>query len=297
MADAARESGWRPSRRAALLLALVLVTGVYAAAGRTLTAPLAENKVEIADLTWVEVRELVRHGWTTAIVPSGGLEQNGPHLVIGKHDRVVGETARRIAAGLGRTLVTPVVSFVPEGRHWPPTGHLRFPGTIGVTDEVFAGTLDGIARSLKNAGFRLICLVADHGESLKPQRAVAERLSREWQADGVRVLSVDGYTADPQQLAWLAGEGETPGTIGRHGGIQDTSELMAAYPAGVRAGAGPPSLLSEETGGDGDPSRASAERGRALLDMKVEAALAEIRAVREPASPPAAGDLALRRID
>ncbi len=293
-----RKLGWRPSRRAALLLALVLVTGIYAATvGRPLTAPLPENKVEIADLTWVEVRELVRHGWTTAIVPSGGLEQNGPHLVIGKHDRIVGETARRIAAGLGRTLVTPVVSFVPEGRHWPPTGHLRFPGTIGVTDEVFAGTLDGIARSLKNAGFRLICLVADHGDSLKPQRAVAERLSREWEAEGVRVLSVDGYTADPQQPAWLAREGETPGTIGRHGGIQDTSELMAAYPAGVRAGAGPASLLSEETGGDGDPSRASAERGRALLAMKVEAAMTAIRAALEPGSPPAARGLALRRAD
>lgn len=277
------------SRRAALAIALaVACLGSLMVAQRPLTAPLPDT-IEISDLTWVEVREFVRHGYTTVIVPSGGLEQNGPNLIIGKHDRVVTYTARRIATALGRTLVTPVVSFVPEGRHWPPTGHMRFPGTIGVTEEVFAGTLDGIARSLKAAGFQTICLIADHGESLPPQKQVAERLSREWAAEGVKVMSVDGYTADPQQVAWLKRQGETDGTIGRHGGIQDTAELMAADPAGVRPlGAASRSFLTEATGADGDPARASAEQGRALLDMKVDAAVAEIRSRM-------AGGLALRR--
>lgn len=245
---------------------------------RPLTAPLPDT-FEIADLTWVEVRNLVGHGYTTALVPSGGLEQNGPHLTIGKHDRIVAYTARRIASALGGTLVTPVVSFVPQGRTSPPTGHMRFPGTLGVPDEVFAGTLEGIARSLKAGGFRTICFIADHGESLPVQKAVAARLGREWAGEGVRVISVDGYTADAAQIAWLKSEGETSASIGRHGGIQDTSELMAAHPAGVKLERWTERpLMSEPAGADGDPSRASAERGRRLLDMKIEAAVAGITA-------------------
>jgi creatinine amidohydrolase len=276
----------RRQRRVFALTAALALTGTLALAQRPLTAPLP-GEVEIAELTWVEVRSLVEHGFTTAIVPSGGLEQNGPHLAIGKHDRIVAYTAKRIAAALGRTLVTPVVSFVPEGSYAPATGHMRFPGTIGVPDEVFAGTLEGIARSLKAGGFRTICFIADHGESLPVQNAVAERLGREWAGEGVKVVSVKSYTADATQLAWLAEQGETPASIGRHGGIQDTSELMAAYPGGVKLErwTNRPAW-SEPTGADGDPTRGSAERGRKLLDLKIEAALADIRAAQ--------GELALR---
>jgi creatinine amidohydrolase/Fe(II)-dependent formamide hydrolase-like protein len=165
---------------------------------------------------------------------------------------------------------------------------MRFPGTIGVSEEVFTGTLDGVARSLKAAGFRTICFIADHGGSVPAQNAVAERLTREWAGEGVKAVSIAGYTADPAQLAWLQSEGETPASIGRHGGIQDTSELLAAHPAGVKLErwADRPAW-SEPTGADGDPTRASRERGLKLLDMKVEAAITEIRAAR--------GELALRR--
>ena len=273
-------------RRIFALAAAVAIGGMLALAPRSLTAPLPDQ-VEIAELTWVEVRGLVEHGFTTALVPSGGLEQNGPHLAIGKHDRIVAYTAKRIAAALGRTLVTPVVSFVPQGSYDPPTGHMRFPGTIGVPPEVFAGTLEGIARSLKAAGFRTICFIADHGESLPVQNAVAERLGRDWAGEGVKVVSVKGYAADTAQVAWLKSEGETPASIGRHGGIQDTSELLAAHPGGVKPErwTGRPAW-SEPTGADGDPTRASAERGIRLLDMKIEAAVAEISAAR--------GEVALR---
>ena len=155
-------------------LALLVAAGV--AIERPLTAPISP-KVEIAELTWVEVRTAIEHGFTTVIVPSGGLEQNGPHMIIGKHDHIVQATARQIAEKLGRTLIAPVVSYVPEGQYDPPTGHMRFPGTIGVPEDVFAGTLEGIARSLKAAGFKTICFIADHGGSGKPQADVARRLN------------------------------------------------------------------------------------------------------------------------
>src|SRR5262249_47384505 len=152
---------------------------VLAFASRPLTAPLP-NTIKLTDMTWLEVRSAVEHGYTRVIVPSGGIEQNGPHMILGKHDHIVGFTAERIASELGHTLVAPVVSFVPQGDYAPPSGNLRFPGTLGVPDAVFAGVLEGIARSLRSAGFKTICFIADHGGSAKAQSEWAARASQEW---------------------------------------------------------------------------------------------------------------------
>lgn len=271
-----------PRRFPALKLALSAVVGLVialAVAQRPLTAPLP-NTVAIADMTWVEVRSAIARGYTTVIVPSGGIEQNGPHMILGKHDYIVRANAERIAAQLGHTLVAPIISFVPEGDYDPPTGHLRFPGTIGVSEAAFAAVLDGVARSLKGSGFATICFIADHAGSLKPQAEVAARLSQEWAAQGVRVIDVSDYYAEEPQTRFLTEQGETPATIGQHAGIPDTSELMAAHPAGVdiaRFAEAPFTL--EPNGVSGDPMKASAERGRALLDIKVAAAVRQIKAL------------------
>jgi creatinine amidohydrolase len=254
----------------------------FALAERPLTAPLPAT-LEIADMTWVEVQSAIARGYTTAIVPSGGIEQNGPHMILGKHDRIVRFAAEKIAAQLGHALVAPVISFVPEGVFDPPTGHLRFPGTIGVSEEVFAGVLDGIARSLKAGGFTTICFIADHGGSVKPQADVAARLTREWAAKNVRVIDVSDYYADEAETAFLKAQGETPAAIGQHAGIADTSELMAVDPQGVDLArfADAPFTLAPN-GVSGDPMRATAERGRALMAIKVAAAVRQIKAQAAP---------------
>jgi creatinine amidohydrolase len=273
-----------PSRRRSVLkLALVaLASGALALtiATEPLTAPLP-NTLKMADMTWVEVRSAVAQGYTRVIVPSGGIEQNGPHMILGKHDHIVSFASERIASELGRTLVAPVVSYVPEGRYAPPEGNMRFPGTIGVPDEVYAGVLEGIARSLKLAGFKTICLIADHGGSARPQAEVAQRLTREWESDGIKVISVDDYygAAGEEQNKLLITQGETLKSIGQHAGITDTSELMAIHPQGVDLSRlAQLAFPREPTGADGDARRATAERGRALLALKVDAAVRQIRA-------------------
>jgi creatinine amidohydrolase len=253
-----------------------------ALAQKPLTAPLPATR-DLADMTWVEVKSAIAQGYTTVIVPSGGIEQNGPHMVLGKHDRIVRFAATRIAAELGQTLVAPVISFVPEGAYDPPSGHLRFPGTIGVSEEAFAGVLEGVARSLKAGGFTTICFIADHAGSLKPQAEVAERLAREWAGTATQVIAVADYYADAAETAFLTAQGETPASIGAHAGIADTSELMAVDPAGVDLArfADAPFTLAPN-GVSGNPLRASAERGQALMDLKVTAAVREIKARRYP---------------
>jgi creatinine amidohydrolase/Fe(II)-dependent formamide hydrolase-like protein len=262
------------------LVAAAALVGGLAAVSRPLTAP-APRTVEIADMTWIEVRDAVRRGVDTVIVPSGGIEANGPHLTIGKHQHIVALTARLIAEGHGRALAAPVIAHVPQGSFDPPSDNMTLPGTIGVTEAVFEGVLDGTARSLKSAGFRRIVFMADHGGSVAPQGRVAARLGAEWRAAGVSVLALDAYNteAEAAQQALLAARGETADTIGRHAGLQDTAELMAAHPAGVmmdRLARLIPSL--EADGSSGAPGRATPELGRQLIEIKVRAGLAQLRA-------------------
>ncbi len=237
--------------------------------------------VQLEDLTWTEVRALMADGYKTVIVPTGGVEQNGPHMVLGKHDYIVRHTADRIARERGKTLVAPVIAYVPEGDIARREGHMAFPGTISVPDSVFAGLLDATARSLRAHGFTAILFLGDSYGNQPAQKAVAEHLDAKWREQGVRVIHLDAYYSGNGQVEWLREQGETNGTIGGHAGIRDTSELLAVHPKGIRRNRMRPHTAPgmARSGVNGDPTRASAERGRVMLDLKVAAALRQIRAL------------------
>src|SRR5262249_5597137 len=137
--------------------------------------------------------DLIKSGKTTAIIPTGGTEQNGPHMALGKHNARVKALAEKIARGLGNALVAPVVAYVPEGRVTPPTGHMRFAGTITVPDDVFQKVLESAAKSLRSHGFRDIVFLGDHGSSQAAQKAAAAKLDREWAPGPARAYAVVEY--------------------------------------------------------------------------------------------------------
>ncbi|MEQ1696215.1 MAG: creatininase family protein [Hyphomicrobiaceae bacterium] len=267
-----------PRRKIAFGVAAVLLLSL-AVPKQLLTAPLP-NVVELKDMTWVEARSAIQAGYTTVIVPTGGIEQNGPHMILGKHDYIVGQAASAIARNVGRTLVAPVVSYVPQGDYDPPTGHLRFPGTMGVPEAVFEGVLEGIAKSLKAGGFKTILFIGDHGGSQPAQKAVSDRLSKTWNSTGVRVASIDAYYDDKAQVKRLLSQGQSLEAIGQHASVIDTSELLSVKPSGVDLSRyRKVSMAIEPTGVSGDPSTASPERGTGLLAMRIEAASAAIKAL------------------
>lgn len=265
----------------AQLACVVLGLAALVATTRVLPRAAPEKRgVALEDLTWTEVRAAIDAGTTTVIVPTGGTEQGGPHLVLGKHNRIVEHTARRVAERLGDALVAPVLAYVPQGEVDPPSHHMRYQGTISLPVPVFAAVLEHTARSLRQHGFKTICLLGDSMWNQEAQAEVAARLTKEWAQDGVLVLHVGDYYEKNGQLELLQGQGEALDAIGYHAGIRDTSELLAVHPAGVRrdqlrAGAG-----GESGDVDGDPTRASASRGWQLLELKVEAAVRQVRAAR-----------------
>lgn len=248
-------------------------------------APAFAAEVETERMTWIEIRDAVSAGQTTIIIPTGGTEQNGPHMITGKHNFVVRETARRIARRLGNALVAPVLAYVPEGDIAKREGHMAYPGTISVPPDVFEKVLTATATSFAVHGFKRIVFLGDSGPNQAPQRAVAADLSRRWAADGVRVINADSYYASNGGLEWLTAEGESDAVIGTHAAVRDTSELLAVFPAGIRSELS----AADKDGVVGDPRRATPGRGEKLLLLKVDAAIKDIEAaIQAPVPSPSA---------
>jgi len=254
---------------------LIALLAVTACAFAQAPAP-----VFIEDLTSPELRRAIDAGRTTVLVPIGGTEQNGPHMTLGKHNARVRALAERIAQTLGNALVAPVVAYVPEGGVAPPQAHMRFPGTITVTDAAFQTTLEYAARSFRLHGFRDIVFLGDHGTYQKDMKIVADRLNREWAATPVRVHAVEEYyrAAGPDYAKLLEKRGYRADEIGTHAALADTSLSLAVNPQSVRTD----QLQSAASGGRaagvyGDPRRASAELGKAGAELIVEETVTAIR--------------------
>lgn len=261
-----------------LVFAGIVAPAVYLNNSKS-TPLLLPEQVYMEDMTWMEMRQALTTGFDTVLIPTGGTEQNGAHMVLGKHNFIVKYTAGKIAQQLGKTLVAPVIAYVPEGNITPPSGHMRFTGTLSVPETVFAQTLEATAASLKQHGFKVIAFLGDSGGNQAMQKQVADKLNRLWQSQGVKILQIDSYYDINQQLNYLSSQGFSALEIGQHAGIRDTSELMAIYPQGIR----PPQLQDNshadfvKLGSDGDTSKASSLLGMSLIELKIKAAVAQIQ--------------------
>ena len=263
-------------RRPTLFLFLVALLAASATALAQAPASLF-----LEDLTSPEVAAAIRAGKTTILVPIGGTEQNGPHMVLGKHNVRAKVLAGSIAQELGNALVAPVIAYVPEGGVNPPTGHMRYPGTITVPTDAYRKVLDSASRSFRLAGFRDIVFLGDSGDYQKDNEIVARQLNHEWSGSPVRAHAITEYyrAATDGFDKSLRQRGYSDAEIGRHAGLADTSLALAVDPALVRRAEKQSAKKAPAVRGfSGDPRRASAELGKPGVDMIVTQSAAAIRA-------------------
>lgn len=240
------------SERAALLPAVAVILAVAftapsGAAAQALPQPGSpdpetprvlpiHDSVWLEELTWLEVRDLMRAGRRTVLIPTGGIEQNGPWLALGKHSIILRATMDALARELGDALVAPVVDFVPEGNIEPPSSHMRYPGTVSVTQETFRALLTDIARSMRAHGFEHVILVGDSGGNQDGMAAVAAALAEEWKGSGTDIAYIPEYYDNPRWNAWLAEQGIREELEGLHDDVRHSSLMMLVDTAYVRAG-------------------------------------------------------------
>ena len=266
------------------LSVLLLASLIPTTAAAQVFAPPADaspgpDTVFVEELTWTEVGARIRDGVRSVIVATGGTEQNGPHMVLGKHNFIIRATAERIARELGDTLVAPVVAYVPEGGVSPPTGHMRYPGAITLPEEHFRALLEYAARGFALHGFENIIFIGDSGGNQRGMAQVAETLNAEWEGGGerARVLYVPEYYRGNGFREWLLGQGIAEDVIGRHAGVTDTSQLWFVAPDQIRPEARRPGGGFEDSGVSGDPTHASPELGEKGIELKVETTVRRVR--------------------
>ena len=237
------------------------------------------GSVFLEELTWMEVRDAIAGGKTTVIIPTGGTEQNGPHIVLGKHNYLVKYKAGEIAARLGNALVAPVVAYVPEGDVDPPSGHMRYAGTITTPQDVFMKVLEYAARSFKQHGFLDVVLIGDSGGNQEGQRLVAAALNQEWAATPARVHHTTAYYPGRGD-DWVVSQGVSAEDVGSHAGTHDTASLMYINPSMLRFDKMTVGKAGDGQGHVGNPAKATALFGRRILEMQIEDATMQIRELR-----------------
>lgn len=243
------------------------------------SAPTRPAPVLMERMTTEEIRDAIKGGKTTVLVPNASTEATGPAVALGKHlvrARYLGE---HIARDLGDALVAPVMPFAPT------TDESRFPGTVNLSAEAFSRVNEDVAESMVKTGFKHIIFMGDHDTNQPLLRALAGKLDEKHRAHGVRVFfSSDAYAKTNKEIDdYLKANGYPPS---RHGGVSDTSLTWAVDPDYVRpdklvigAPVPPPGspMSLGSIGLEGDPRRASAELGQLFLQWKIRNGAAEIR--------------------
>ena len=183
-----------PENSAAILPGTMLKSVSLAALVVLLAVPKVvdaqASSLFIEDLTWEEVAAALKAGKTTALIYTGGGEQNGPHLAFGKHNAVARYLAERIAKELGNALIYPVLPYSPSGDPSKKEGQMAFPGSSSLTDDTYGMVLRDIGRAA-TAGFRDIILIGDHGGGQDVLKQTAATLDARLRPSGARVFYCD----------------------------------------------------------------------------------------------------------
>jgi creatinine amidohydrolase/Fe(II)-dependent formamide hydrolase-like protein len=238
-------------------------------------------------MTWVELKDALSHGKTTALVFNGGTETRGPQAVNGGHTFVAHAKVVAIARALGNAIAAPVLPFSPNNA-FPD-----LPGTIGITADTYKEINKEVAEQLIRNGFKNVVLMGDHGGGQKQLAEAAAELDAKYSGQGIRVVYCeDAYKKSNDDFdAWLASKGYSPGG---HASINDTSEMMYLEPApdawvrrdklaeavgasSHHAMMAPSDPAHPSNGVNGDGRRSSAELGKYGYDVHVSEAVQQIK--------------------
>ncbi|HLJ09738.1 MAG TPA: creatininase family protein [Planctomycetaceae bacterium] len=266
------------------IASFVLLPLVFAAAPDPVSPdPNSPRPIEAVDsvfteeLTWMEIRDAMKEGKTTVIVATGGIEQNGPYLATGKHNYILRATTEAIARKLGNALVAPIVAFVPEGDIEPPSLHMKYPGSISLTEETYRRLLTDICASLRANGFAHIVLIGDSGGNQDGMKAVAAALNAKWAGGKSRVHFIPEYYDYAGVESWLKTQGIEQTPEGLHDDFAITAQMIAVDPATVRMKQRIAAGKFRINGIDLAPAEKTIEWGRKIVEHRAEITVSAIR--------------------
>ncbi|MGH8871641.1 MAG: creatininase family protein [Acidimicrobiia bacterium] len=127
----------------------------------------------LAEMTWRDAESALARA-QVAILPTGSIEQHGPHMAL-ETDIAVGEAlAERLAEDLGELAV-----LCPRIDYGLSEHHMRFPGTITLRPETFSALVLDVVASLAQWGVRRVLVVNGHGGNIDALRLISRTARRD----------------------------------------------------------------------------------------------------------------------
>ena len=237
------------------------------------------NLFKLAEISWSDAQELFKEV-DVAILPVGSTEQHGPHNPLGT-DHLV---AAALSGVVGEKTGVPVLPVVPVG---VSEHHRQFPGTLWVPPRVFEEYVKAVALAAAGLGVKKIIIVNGHGGNTG---AISQALREIKEETGETIYSLmvfpgeRGFGSDSVKI--LKQEG------GGHACEMETSIALYLGQRVLREEAvkwEPPRAWTEfdrkyrgkvswtrdfhestETGNLGDPTIATEEKGRQLVEAVVD---------------------------
>jgi creatinine amidohydrolase len=254
------------------------------------------EKYRYEEFTWPEIRDAVAQQ-RVAVLPVGTVEQHGPHLPLVTDVLTATEMSRMAVERMRAEAVLMPSVYYSFNEH-----HLDFPGTIAVKGETIINYVTDIGLSLAHHGFRKILLVNGHGSNVPFLDIAARNITNKTEAI---CAMASWWSLIPRDLLTKLRESEFPGGMA-HGCELETSVLMHLRGDLVQIDKAerdisfqpteffywdlqsPSPIFFQEwfsrysrTGTVGDPTKASAEKGRIFVEAVVERMVALIREFRE----------------
>jgi creatinine amidohydrolase len=250
----------------------------------------ALNSVWLEELTWMEIRDAVQAGHTTALILTGGVESNGPYLASGKHNysnQLMGEA---VARALGGALVAPIVTLEPGN----PSGAVTI-GNTGpmISQETYIAWLIDMGDSLRGMGFTEIYYLGDSGGNLRGMQAAADALNAKYNGDPAVFHHVrEFYNHDqvrkyiqedlgiPEQIEYTASRGSD----GIHDELSITSIMSVVDPTTVRYEQRRAAGLASINGISIESLAETQELGRKVMEFRTKLTVDAIHAFRANAN-------------
>lgn len=132
-----------------------------------------EKPVFLTDMTWPEVKARLPKV-RLAILPTGSMEQHGPHLTFETDIVIATELARRLASQHHPRLVVAPPLPVGMSNH-----HMNFPGTITWRYDTFMACLEDTVLALSAHGIRRFLILNGHGGNRGAISVLASHLRHE----------------------------------------------------------------------------------------------------------------------
>jgi creatinine amidohydrolase len=251
-------------------------------------------------LTWPEVRRAVDQD-RVCLIPAGTLEDHGPHLPIDADSRIAGEICRRTAEELPEEVV-----LLPTLTHGYTPHHMDFPGPITIGWKTFVDYAVDVGTSLARHGFKRILFLNGHGSNI-PLMDMAARLIGLQHPDVLAAAAF--YLTGPESQRVIAEVRDSEiGGMGHACELETSIYLVLdpeavlmdravdenSYPEGRHAwmdwSDGPLKIMPwwnaiSHTGVHGAPTKATAEKGRVLLDQAVKECVEFVHELREKPLP------------